>query len=322
MAVYTDISEVELTALLDDYDAGELLSYKGIAEGSENSNYLLHTSRAAYILTLYERRVERADLPFFLGLMEHLAENGVTCPQPVHRRDGALVSEIAGRPAALITFLEGMWIREPEPHHCRAVGAAMAGLHLAARDFPMRRENAMALDGWHSLWAMARGRADEVEAGLSAEVEADLETLTRRWPRDLPSGIIHADLFPDNVFFLGGAVSGIIDFYFACNDFLAGDLATGLNAWCFETDGSYDPAKGAAMLEGYQSVRPLERREIEALPLLARGTALRFMLTRLYDWLTVPDGALVNKRDPMEYVRRLRFHRRVASPTEYGAGIS
>ncbi|MCR4266752.1 homoserine kinase [Nitratireductor sp. ZSWI3] len=321
MAVYTDISEIELEALLEAYDAGKLLSYKGIAEGSENSNYMLHTSQAAYILTLYERRVDRADLPFFLGLMEHLARHGVSCPLPVRRRDGEVVSEIAGRPAALITFLEGMWIRRPTPQHCRQVGRAMAQMHLAARGFALSRQNALTLDGWRELWDKARPRADEVEKGLSAEVEADLEVLAQSWPRDLPAGIIHADLFPDNVFFLGGEVSGIIDFYFACNDLLAYDIATCLNAWCFEKDGSYNLTKGTALLEGYQEVRPLEAGEVAALPILARGSALRFMLTRLYDWLTIPDGALVNKRDPMEYVRRLRFHRQIGAPSEYGIGL-
>ncbi|WP_367715491.1 homoserine kinase [Nitratireductor sp. GISD-1A_MAKvit] len=321
MAVYTDVSEVELGALLTEYDAGELLSYKGIAEGSENSNYLVHTSKAAYILTLYERRVERPDLPFFLGLMEHLAGNGVTCPLPVHRRDGKVISEIAGRPAALITFLEGMWLRKPAPKHCREVGKAMAGMHLAAQGFDLTRPNALTVGDWRPLWEKAKPRANEVEPGLEAEVEADLTALEKEWPVDLPSGVIHADLFPDNVFFLGERVSGIIDFYFACNDLLAYDIATCINAWCFEKDGSYNLTKGTALLEGYQSVRPLTTPEIEALPLLARGSALRFMLTRLYDWLTIPDGALVNKRDPMEYVRRLRFHRQINSPSEYGIGI-
>ncbi len=321
MAVYTEIGEDDLEALLELYDAGKLLSFKGIAEGSENSNYLLHTSRAPYILTLYERRVDPIDLPFFLGLMEHLAERGVSCPLPVRRRDGAVVSEISGRPAALITFLEGMWIRRPTPQHCRKVGEALAGLHLAAEGFALTRANALTLDGWRDLWDKARPRADEVEPGLEAEVEADMEMLVRQWPHDLPKGVIHADLFPDNVFFLGGKVSGIIDFYFACNDLLAYDVATCLNAWCFEKDGSYNLTKGSALLEGYQAVRRLEREEIAALPLLARGSALRFMLTRLYDWLTIPDGALVTKRDPMEYVRRLRFHRQISSPSEYGIGI-
>lgn len=318
MAVYTDITESELIAFLGAYDIGELLSYKGVAEGSENSNFIMHTSSAPYLLTLYEKRVDATDLPFFLGLMQHLAQKGISCPLPVHRRDGGVIGHLAGRPAAVITFLEGMWPRRPTVIHCREVGKALAGMHLASADFELRRENALSLDGWRKLWDAARPRADEVEQGLLAEVDADLADLSARWPSDLPSGVIHADLFPDNVFFLGDRLSGLIDFYFACNDFYAYDLATCLNAWCFEKDHAFNLTKGAALLAGYQSVRPLSAAEVAALPILARGSALRFMLTRLYDWLTIPDGALVQKRDPLEYVRRLRFHRSIKSPSELG----
>jgi homoserine kinase type II len=318
MAVYTDISESELIAFLGAYDIGELLSYKGVAEGSENSNFIMHTSGDAYLLTLYEKRVDPADLPFFLGLMQHLAQKGISCPLPVHRRDGSVIGELAGRPAAVITFLEGMWPRRPTVTHCREVGKALAGMHLAGADFPLRRQNALSLAGWHKLWDAARPRADEVERGLAAEVDADLAELSSKWPSELPCGVIHADLFPDNVFFLGDRLSGLIDFYFACNDLYAYDLATCLNAWCFEKDHAFNLTKGTALLGGYQSVRPLSAEEAAALPVLTRGSALRFMLTRLYDWLTIPDGALVLKRDPLEYVRRLRFHRSIASPSELG----
>ena len=262
--------------------------------------------------------MERADLPFFLGLMDHLARKGVVCPLPVHRKDGEIIGELAGRAAALITFLEGMWMRRPTAAQCREVGKALASMHLAGADFPLSRPNALQIDGWRKLWDGARPRADEVEQGLVAEVDRDFAELAREWPKDLPSGVIHADLFPDNVFFLGDRLSGLIDFYFACNDFYAYDLATCLNAWCFEKDHSYNLTKSTALLGGYRAVRPLEQAEIAALPLLARGSALRFMLTRLYDWLTIPDGALVQKRDPLEFVRRLRFHRQIKSAAEYG----
>lgn len=318
MAVYTDITEAELAAFLDGYRLGGLLSYKGIAEGTENSNFVLHTEAGPFILTLYEKRVERADLPFFLGLMEHLAQRGVSCPLPVRDRKGEMTGELAGRPAAIVTFLEGMWPRRPTAAHCRAVGEALAHLHVAGADFTLARPNALSLQGWRALWDGCVARADEVEPGLGAEVAADFAVLEAGWPRDLPAGVIHADLFPDNVFFLGDRLSGLIDFYFACNDFLAYDLATCLNAWCFERDHAFNLTKGTALLAGYQSVRPLTPAEIEALPLLARGSALRFMLTRLYDWLHGPAGALVMKRDPMEFVRKLRFHRAVASAREYG----
>ncbi|PSJ61432.1 homoserine kinase [Pseudaminobacter soli (ex Li et al. 2025)] len=318
MAVYTDVSESQLGAFLQEYSIGQLLSYKGIAEGSENSNFLLHTTTGSYILTLYEKRVDKSDLPFFLGLMEHLAKKGISCPLPVHRRDGNVTGPLADRTAAIITFLEGMWMRKPTAIHCREVGKSLAALHLAGADFPMSRPNALDITGWRKLWDGSRDRADEVEPGLAAEVDADFAEFERGWPTDLPSGIIHADLFPDNVFFLGNELSGLIDFYFACDDIYAYDLATCLNAWCFEKDNSFNLTKGTAMLDAYQSVRPLSEAEKQAMPILARGSALRFMLTRLYDWLTIPDGALVQKRDPMEFIRRVRFHRQIKSASEYG----
>ncbi len=318
MAVYTDITEDDLKRFLGQYDVGELTSYKGIAEGVENSNFLLHTSRDPLILTLYEKRVEKSDLPFFLGLMQHLASRGLSCPLPLPRRDGELLGELSGRPAALISFLEGMWLRKPDARHCREVGKVMAQMHLAGEGFSILRENALSLEGWRSLWAKAADRADEVEQGLQEEVSSELAFLGAHWPKNLPAGVIHADLFQDNVFFLGDELSGVIDFYFACNDLLAYDVSICLNAWCFEKDGAFNVTKGKALLEGYQSVRPLSEAEIAALPVLARGSALRFFLTRLYDWLTTPAGALVVKKDPLEYLRKLRFHRQVLSVTEYG----
>ncbi len=318
MAVYTDISEDDLRQFIAAYDAGELLSYKGIAEGVENSNFLLHTSKFPLILTLYEKRVDRNDLPFFLGLMQHLSAGGLSCPLPLPRKDGALLGELSGRPAALISFLEGMWLRKPEARHCREVGRALAAMHLAGEGFEIRRPNALSLAGWRELWDKSEPRADEVERGLSEEIRAEMQHLEAHWPHQLPAGVIHADLFPDNVFFIGDQLSGLIDFYFACNDLLAYDVSICLNAWCFEKDGAYNITKGKALLEGYQSVRPLSKDELEALPILSRGSALRFFLTRLYDWLTTPAGALVVKKDPLEYLKKLRFHRQVASSAEYG----
>ncbi|MBB3133819.1 homoserine kinase type II [Rhizobium pisi] len=321
MAVYTDIAEDDLKWFLTEYDAGTLLSYKGIAEGVENSNFLLHTSKDPLILTLYEKRVEKSDLPFFLGLMQHLSARGLSCPLPLPRRDGALLGSLSGRPAALISFLEGMWLRKPEAKHCREVGRALAAMHVAGEGFELKRPNALSIDGWRALWEKSEDRADEVERGLQNEVRSDLNFLAAYWPKSLPAGVIHADLFPDNVFFLGDELSGLIDFYFACNDLLAYDVSICLNAWCFEKDGAYNITKGTAMLEGYQSVRPLSDPEIAALPVLSRGSALRFFLTRLYDWLTTPEGAMVTKKDPLEYLRKLRFHRQISSPAEYGLSL-
>jgi homoserine kinase type II len=318
LAVYTDITEDDLRNFLTQYDVGSLTSYKGIAEGVENSNFLLHTTEDPLILTLYEKRVEKSDLPFFLGLMQHLAAKGLSCPLPLPRKDGELLGELSGRPAALISFLEGMWLRKPEAKHCREVGKALAAMHLAGEGFEIKRPNALSVEGWKVLWEKSEDRADEVEKGLKDEIRPEIDYLAAHWPKDLPAGVIHADLFQDNVFFLGDELSGLIDFYFACNDLLAYDVSICLNAWCFEKDGAYNVTKGKALLEGYQSVRPLSEAELEALPLLARGSALRFFLTRLYDWLTTPEGALVVKKDPLEYLRKLRFHRSIATVAEYG----
>jgi homoserine kinase type II len=319
MAVYTDVAADELAAYLSQYDLGDLLSYKGIAEGVENSNFLLHTSKGAFILTLYEKRVARGDLPFFLGLMTHLARHGINCPQPVQNRSGDALGELAGRPAAIITFLEGIWPRKPNATHCAGVGQALAKMHLAGADFPMTRANALSVSGWRPLFDAAASRANDVQPGLHDFLAAELDYLASGvWPAGLPQGVIHADLFPDNVFYLGDQLSGIIDFTFACNDILAYDVAICLNAWCFEADHSFNVTKARAFLSAYGRERKLSEDEQDALPLLARGAAIRFLLTRLVDWLNVPPGALVKPKDPLEYVRKLRFHQSVRSVRDYG----
>ena len=321
MAVYTDVGDAELGDFLKAYDLGALLSFKGIAEGVENSNFLLRTEAGNFILTLYEKRVAEADLPFFLALMEHLAKRGISCPLPVKGRDGQALRQIAGRSAVIISFLEGLWVRRPQVFHCAALGRALAEMHAAGRDFSLTRRNALSLDGWRSLAQTTQERADSVEQGLAAAIEMELEFLAARWPDDLPSGVIHADLFPDNVFFLGDRLSGLIDFYFACNDLLAYDLAICLNAWCFEADRTFNVTKGRALIGAYADVRALSAAERDALPVLARGAALRFLLTRLHDWLTVPTGAMVTPKDPIEYLRKLRFHQKVTSAADYGADL-
>jgi len=318
VAVYTDVSVEDLSKFISSYDLGELLSYKGIAEGVENSNFLLHTGSGHFILTLYEKRVAPEDLPFFIGLMEHLSHRGLSCPLPVHDRRNNALNRLAGRPAAIVTYLPGRSVRRPKNEHCGAAGAALARLHLAGDGFHLARRNALSVSGWRPLYQQCRGRADSVAAGLGREIEQELDYLEQNWPRTLPAGVIHADLFPDNVFFIAGAVSGLIDFYFACNDMFAYDVAICLNAWCFEQDGALNVTKARSLLAGYRGVRDLSPAEIDALPLLARGSALRFLLTRLYDWLEVPPGALVVPKDPIEYYRKLRFHRGVADASAYG----
>ena len=318
MAVYTEVDDGQLAEFVAQYDLGEATQLAGIAEGVENSNYRLTTTAGTYILTIYEKRVAREDLPFFLDLMEHLASAGVHCPVPIRGRDGEALREIAGKAAAIITFLEGSWPRKPRPQHCRALGGAMARMHLASADFAQSRANSLAVAGWHSVFEKCAARADEVAPGLADEIADELGVIEANWPGGLPAGVIHADLFPDNVFFQNGILSGIIDFYFACNDAFAYELAICLNAWCFEGDRSFNITKARMLLSAYRAVRPFSAAELAALPLLARGAALRFLLTRLHDWLHQVEGALVRPKDPLEYLQRLRFHREVAGPAAYG----
>lgn len=318
MAVYTEISDDELTAFVAAYDIGHAVSLKGIAEGVENSNYLLQTDRDQYILTIYEKRVSARDLPFFLGLMDHLAERSFPCPTPIHGQDGDALRQVASKPAAIVSFLEGLSVRRPTTENCAQLGAALAAMHLAGADFATHRANALSVSDWRPLYDRAKADANSVEPGLAENIARELDDIERTWPRDLPNGIIHADLFPDNVFFLEGRLSGFIDFYFACNDYYAYDIAVCLNAWCFETDGSFNITKAKALLTAYRKKRPITPEELAALPLLARGAALRFLLTRLYDWLNQVPGALVQPKDPLEYWRKLQFHRGVVGPGAYG----
>lgn len=318
MAVYTDVSDTELAAFLDAFELGGVLAFKGIAEGVENSNFFLKTERGSYILTLYEKRVREEDLPFFLGLLEHLSAKGIQCPLPVRARDGRTWRTLAGRPAAVMTFLSGLSPKRPDAQQCAEVGAALARLHMAGADYGLSRANALSLEGWKPLVKSCEAKANGVRMGLAALIVSELRWLEQHWPAGLPQGLIHADLFPDNVFFIEGKLSGLIDFYFACNDAYAYDLAVCLNAWCFEPDGTFNITKGRALLSTYRTVRPLAPAEVAALPVLARGAAFRFLLTRLYDWINRDAGALVRPKDPIEYLTKLRFHQTALGAASYG----
>ena len=318
MAVYTEVADHALEAFLRQYEIGELVSFKGIAEGVENSNYLLRTDQASFILTLYEKRVDANDLPFFLGLMKHLEGRGLSCPTPCVQKNGESLGVLAKRPAAIFTFLDGFSVSKPTPHHCGELGRVLAEFHLAGEGFDVPRPNALSVQNWRPLFELSQSRADSVQMGLESDISTMLADLEANWPTNLKRGIIHADLFPDNVFFLKDQLSGVIDFYFACNDMLAYDIAICLNAWCFEPDLSFNITKAKALMRGYEKVRKLNADEKEAMPLLARGAALRFLLTRLYDWLEVPEDALVTPHNPLEYWRKMRFHSSVNSAAEYG----
>ena len=309
MAVYTDITDAELEALLESYDLGRPLSFKGVAEGIENSNFTLETEAGHYFLTIFERRVREADLPYFIGLMQQLAAHGFPCATPIPDRAGAVLTRVRNKAATIVSFLPGLSVRHPTPAHCREAGAGLAALHAAAAGFGLHRPNDLSVAAWRPLFLGRESAADALRPTLSTEITADLDALEQAWPTTLPAGPIHADLFPDNVFFSRGRFAGAIDFYFACNDALAYDLAVCLNSWCFDEEHRFQPDHARALIEGYESRRRLTAAEREALPILARGAAMRFFLTRLVDWERGAEGALVTPKNPMDYAIRLDFHR-------------
>jgi homoserine kinase type II len=319
MAVYTDISDEELAELLERFDLGAPLAFKGIAEGVENSNFLLETEAGRFILTVYEKRVREEELPFFLGLMRWLAEHGYPSATPMASKNGELLQRVRGKPCAIISFLSGLSVRRPNVAHCREAGEGLARLHLAAQGFPLARPNDLGQEAWAPMFDTLRADAEKLKPGLAAQIEGDLARIAAAWPSDLPRGVIHADYFPDNVFFQGGKFAAAIDFYFACVDALAYDIAVTLNAWCFEADGSFNITSARALLAGYEAHRPLSAAERAALPVLAHGAAMRFFLTRLHDWHATPAGALVRPKDPLEYERKLAVHRAAPDLVLFGA---
>jgi homoserine kinase type II len=321
MAVYTHIDETELRALLADFDLGALLTWTGIAEGVENTNYAVETEKGRYVLTLVEKRASASELPFHTGFMDHLRARGIPCAAVLAGRDGQKIFAFKGKPALLTEFLPGAWPREITVPQCRAVGGLTGQMHRAGRDFPMKRKNQLSLQAWRGLIHACGSRADEIERGLFAFLEVELNFLEAHWPKYLPRGAVHADLFPDNVFFDGEKVSGVIDFYFSCTEALAYDLMLTLNPWCFDWKGELDVEKSRALLEAYHRARPLTKNEIKSLPFFGRAAAMRIIATRLYDWLHPVEGAMVRAKDPLEHVKILRFHQRAASVADYGFEI-
>ncbi|MBS3928500.1 MAG: homoserine kinase [Sphingomonadales bacterium] len=320
MAVYTQLGAEQLGALIDHFDVGELVMAKGIAEGVSNSNWLIETTGkdgagARFILTMYEYRIELEDLPFFLSLLDHLAAHGCPVPRTIHDRSGALYRMIGEKAVALIEYLPGVSLSEPTPGQARAVGQALAQMHLAAASFPQARANGMGLAEWQRLAdACGHDGLAAIDPELAGQVTRELALLASSWPTDLPRGVIHADLFPDNVLMLGDKVTGLIDFYFACTDLIAYDVAVTHAAWCFDSAGrTFNPAISAALLEGYEALRPLSEAERQSLPLLARGASLRFTMSRAYDWINTPAGALVVKKDPLAFARRMEFYTKVGA---------
>lgn len=307
MAVYTHISEKELVQYLTLFNIGALVSFSGITDGVENTNYRIVTTHGTFILTLFEKRTRREDLPFILSFMTHLHGNGISCPDVILSKAGERITDFRDKPAIIITFLEGKWLPYTVVSHAAAIGALLARMHIAGGSFKPRRENSMSLPAWKSLISNCGMRPDEIEAGLTGLLKKELGFLEAGCPQDLPSGAVHADLFPDNVFFTGENVSGVIDFYFSCTDTFVYDLMLTINAWCFDTAGNPDAGKSAALLEAYQRERPLSPAEKKSLPFFGRAAALRIIATRLYDWLHPVPGAVIKMKDPLEYVRILKY---------------
>jgi homoserine kinase type II len=309
MAVYTHVSAEALSAFLRRYDdVGELVSAKGIAEGVENSNYLVDTSTARFILTLYEKRVEVADLPFFLDLLDHCATRGLPVPPAIRDRDGVAIQTLEGRPACLIRFLNGVSVTRPTTDQAATAGAALGALHAAVADFAGGRPNSLGIGDWRALLTRCGSDLDAITPGLFARVDAALAAVEADWPHDLPHSVIHADLFPDNVLMLGARVTGLIDFYFACRDIRAYDIAVMHTSWAFDPRGAPLDGVGPALLAGYADTFGLSAAERAALSVLARGACIRFLLTRAWDWLNTPADALVTRKDPLAYLRRLDWY--------------
>ena len=309
MAVYTQVSAEALASFLAGFDHGELVSAKGIAEGVENSNYLVDTSTGRFILTLYEKRVDAGDLPFFLAMLDHLAERGNAVPRALPDRRGVAIHELEGRPACLIEFLPGVSVSHPTEAQALAAGEAMGRMHEALADFTLVRENSMGAATWRALFERCGRELDEIAPGLYDDVGFALDDVLAGWPDDLPTGTIHADLFPDNVLMRGDSVTGLIDFYFACTDIRAYDLAIMHGAWSFDSTGAeVYPAIGRALIAGYQQAFGLLPQERAGLLQLAKGACVRFLLSRAWDWLNTPAGAMVTRKDPLAYLRRLKIY--------------
>ena len=320
MAVYTKVSEKELNDFFSKYNLGKLLGHKGIEEGIENTNYFIKTEKGNFILTVYEKRVEEKDLPFFISLMRNLFDKNFPSPKPIINKNGNYISEISGKKAAVVSFLDGSAKRILNPNDCYEIGINSAKLHLITKDLAGKRENKLSINSWRKIYNKVKKDCSKIHPNLISVIEKNLDEIEKNWPKDIPSGIIHADLFPDNIFFKNNKLSGIIDFYFSCNDFYAFEIAICLNALCFEGKNenlSFNVTKAKKFIDGYSSIRKLTEKEKESLKILCQGAAIRFLLTRVFDYLNLTEGAIVKIKDPIEYLKRLEFHNNVKNYEDY-----
>ena len=320
MAVYTKLSDNNLKDFFLKYDLGKLLSYKGIQEGIENTNYFIETDKGKFILTLYEKRIEEKDLPFFMGLMKNLFEANFPSPEPIINKNGNYITEIAEKKAAVVSFLDGTAKKNLSPNNCREVGIQTAKLHLITKNLAGRRKNKLSINSWRKIYEKVEKDCLKIHPNLSKIITKNLDEIENDWPKNIPLGIIHADLFPDNIFFKGDKLTGIIDFYFSCYDFYAFEIAICLNALCFEGKNenlSFNVTKAKKFIDGYSSIKEITEEEKKSLKTLCQGAAMRFLLTRVFDYLNLTDGALVKIKDPIEYLKRLEFHNGVTNYQDY-----
>ena len=320
MAVYTKLSETRLKEFFSKYNLGELINYKEIKEGIENTNYSIQTEKGKFILTLYEKRVEEKDLPFFISLMKNLFDKKFPSPEPIINKNGNYISEVLNKKAAVISFLEGNSKTNLDPDNCYQVGIYTAKLHLITKDLTGKRENKLSVKSWRELYNKVKNDCSKIQKNLPKIIEKNLNEIEKNWPKDIPAGIIHADLFPDNIFFKNNKLSGIIDYYFSCYDFYAFEIAICLNALCFEGKNenlSFNVTKAKKFIDGYSSLKKLTEKEKDSLKILCKGAALRFLLTRVFDYLNLTEGAIVKIKDPLEYLKRLEFHDSVKNYNDY-----
>jgi len=320
MAVYTKLSEKELKEFFSKYNLGELLNYKEIKEGIENTNYFIQTEKGKFILTLYEKRVEEKDLPFFISLMRNLFDKNFPSPEPIINKNGNYISEISEKKAAVVSFLDGYAKKILNPNDCYEVGINTAKLHLITKNLSGKRENKLSINSWRKIYNKVKKDCSKIHPNLPKVIEKNLDEIEKNWPKNIPSGIIHADLFSDNILFKNNRLTGIIDFYFSCNDFYAFEIAICLNALCFEginENLSFNVTKAKKFIDGYNSIRKISEDEKKSLKILCQGAAMRFLLTRVFDYLNLVEGAVVKVKDPIEYLKRLEFHNDVNSYQDY-----
>ena len=320
MAVYTKLSENNLKDFFSKYNLGKLLKFQGIQEGIENSNYFVKTDSGKFILTVYEKRVEEKDLPFFMGLMKNIFNENFPSPEPIINKNGNYITEIFGKKAAVVSFLEGTSKKNLTPGNCHEVGIYTAKLHMITKNLNIKRTNRLSVNSWRLIYRKIQRDCSKIYPDLTKIIERNLEVIEDKWPKNIPRGIIHADLFPDNIFFKGNKLTGIIDFYFSCYDFYALEIAICLNALCFEGKNenlSFNVTKAKKFIDGYSSIRKLTEEEKESLKILCHGAAMRFLLTRVFDYLNLTEDALVKIKDPVEYLKRLEFHNSVKNYQDY-----